>query len=883
MFRRIFHIGRHHPTPGEDVRLELEHHLEQSTRDFERQGLPPEEARRAALAAFGDRAAVEAELRGLRQQTLEERQSREWWSELRQDLQVAWRGLRRTPGFTLVALLTLALGIGANSAIFGVVRSVLLRPLPYPEPGQLVQLWTDYSAQNGRAEPEWLTPPDFTDWRAQNRSFSGMAAYDGWGPDLTGEGDPVALGGLAVGGDYFSLLGVAPALGRTLTTPDDDPGSERAVVLSHGLWQRQFGGDPRILGRTLQLSGEPWTVVGVMPRDFRAPVQGAQPEIFRARRRPSPDPCGRGCITVRAIGRLKPGLSIAQAQSDLGGIAGSIAERFPETNKGVKPWLIPLAEQLTGATRKPLLALSGAIGFVLLIACVNLASLLLVRGEGRARELAVRAALGAGRGRLVRQLVVESSLLALLGGALGLAVGGAGARLLGTIVPPEISAIQGISFDLRAVVFTGVITVLAGVLFGVAPALQTVAGSLMSTIRAGGREGGRHTHRALHALVIAEVALAAALLIGAGLLIRSFERMQRVELGYRGDGVTLVSVGFPRTRYPDSTLTVTVNGLLDRVRANPAVKGAEVTDIPPLNPGDQDVTAIAVGEPQPAGQPGSVWYRKVTPGYRALMQYRLVAGRDLTPEDREGAPRVGLVNQEAARRLWGEKSPVGRVLRLGGSDDAPQLTIVGVVGSGRHDGPNQPYKPELFVPFAQFRSRGFAVALEPANDPRAALEAFKVALRETDPLIPVGDVQPIGELLRGATASSRTSATLIGCFAGVALLLSMIGVYGVMAYVVAQRQRELGVRLALGATPGTIRGLVLSQGARLATWGAVIGLGLALALGRFLRALLFEVSASDPGTLVAVPLLLCLMVLLACWIPARRAVRMDPLVAIRAE
>ncbi|HWA56181.1 MAG TPA: ABC transporter permease, partial [Gemmatimonadales bacterium] len=409
MLRRIFHIGRYGRDVEREVERELDHHIELSAREFERQGMSPEAARKAALEAFGDRGTIELEVRGARQSTVRRRERHDWWSELRQDITVGLRALRRTPGFTLVALLTLAIGIGANSAVFSVVRSVLLRPLPYPEPDQLVQVWSDYREQSGRTEPEWLTPPDFADWRDQNRTFAAMAAYDGWGPDLTGEGDPVSLPGLAVSGNYFALLGVSPAIGRTLTAADDDAGAERAVVLSHGLWQRQFGGDPRILGRALQLGGEPWTVVGVMPRDFRAPVQGAQPDLFRARRRPVNDPCGRGCIVVRAIGRLKPGVSLAQAQTDLGAIARGIAERFPETNKGVKPWLIPLADQITGPTREPLLALSGAIGFVLLIGCVNLASLLLVRGEGRARELAVRAALGAGRGRLIRQLVVESS------------------------------------------------------------------------------------------------------------------------------------------------------------------------------------------------------------------------------------------------------------------------------------------------------------------------------------------------------------------------------------------------------------------------------------------------------------------------------------------
>ncbi len=881
--KRIFHLGQSAEQVTDEVRRELDHHLELRTRELVAQGMTPVEARQAALASFGDRTAIEAEVREARRATVRHRERRDWWSELVQDLRVALRGLRRTPGFTIVALLTLTLGIGANSAMFSVVRSILLRPLPYPDAGRLVQVWSDYRENSGRTEPEWLSPPDFADWRDGNRSFEAMAAYGGWSPDLTGSGEPASLTGLAVSGDFFTVLGVAPAMGRPLLPPDDIAGVERTVTLSDGIWRRRFGGDPTILGRQIQLSGEPWTVVGVMPRTFRVPIQGPQPEVFRTFRRPATSNCGRGCIVLRAIGRLRSGVTLDQAQDDLTSIARRLGEQFPETNKGVRAWLVPLGEQLTGPTRAPLLTLAGAIGFVLLIACVNLAGLLLVRGEARGRELAVRAALGAGRGRLVRQLLVESALLAGAGGLLGLALAAAGSRVLATIVPPELRSIQAILVDGPVIGFTLGLTVLAGLCFGVAPAVKSAAEPLMATIRGGGRQGGGGMRRMLNGLVVAEVALAVTLLVGAGLLFQSFVRMQRVELGYRSSGVSLVSIAFPRARYADSTVGGVVDGLVTRLRASGAIRAAEVTDLPPLSNGDQDVTAIAVGEAPPEGAPGALWYRSVTPGYRQVMRYRLLGGRDLSPEDRAGVTRAGLLNQEAARRLFGSASPIGRVVQLGRDSSAPRVTIVGLVASARQDGPNQPYKPELFLPYAQSPARGITVVLEPARDAGAALEALKAALREVDPLLPLANVTSIEQLVRGATAAPRLSAALIGGFAVVALLLAMLGVYGVMAYVVAQRAREIGVRLALGAAPSGIRRLVLRQGGRLALAGIVIGLAAALALGQLLRSLLFQVSVFDPQTLVTVPLVLSGMALLACWIPARRAVRLDPLAAIRAE
>lgn len=880
--KRIFRIGKHVANVSHDVERELDHHLDMKARELEAQGMSPAEARKTALAAFGDRTTIEAQVREERAATMRQRSWEDWWSEFRQDIQVALRGLRRTPAFTLVALLTLALGIGANSAIFGVVRSTLMRPLPYPNSGQLVQLWNDYRQANGRVEPEWFDPPAFEDWRTGNRTFESMAAYSGWGPDLTGMGDPVTLNGLIVSGDYFNVIGIQPALGRVLNPADDADGVERAVVLSDGIWRTRFGADPSVLGKQLQLNGEPWTVVGVMPRSFRPPLQTTPPDVFRAFRRPANSNCGRGCIVLRAIGRMKPGITLEQAQTDLGSVTARLAEQFPDEYKGVKPWLIPLKDQIVGPTREPLLALFGAIGFVLLIACVNLASLLLVRGAGRARELAVRAALGAGRGRLVRQLLVESSVLAALGGGLGLVVGVFGAQTLQTIVPPEIRSIQDVQIDGVVVGFTALVACVAGLLFGILPALQSAGGQLMTSIRGGDQKGGRGIGRTLNGLVVAELALAVMLLVGAGLLFRSFIRMQQVDLGYRSSGAMVYNVGFPRSRYAEGPrVNTAVQDLLARLQANPAIAGAEVTDVLPLSGGDNDISIIAEGEPEPDGQT-SIWTRSVSPGYRQLMQYRLISGRDFTPQDRDSAAMVAIVNQEAVRHFWGGKDPVGRTLRLGRRAGL-QVTVVGVIASARHDGPNQPYKVEMFVPYAQLPSRGITMVVEPRRDGPAAAAAFKAALAEVDPLLPAGEPESLDTRVGAATAAPRLNAILIGGFAGVALLLAMLGVYGVMAYVVSQRQREIGVRLALGAAPSGIRRLVLGQAGRLAAIGLAVGLVGAMAMGQLIRSLLFEVSVFDGTTLVAVPVILSAMALLACWIPARRAVRLDPLVAIRSE
>lgn len=877
--KKTFHWTRPEDAP-EEVRKEIELHLELRAREFEAQGMAPAEARQAALAAFGDRGMIEAEVRAVRGITLRERHRRVRLGELSQDLRVAARGLLRAPGFTLVALLTLALGIGANSAIFSVVRSVLLRPLPYPDSERLVQLWTDHRAR-GRQQPEWLTPPEFLDWRDGNHTFSSMAAYANWAPDLTGDGEPEALGGLLVSGNYFAVLGTPPALGRLLAPADDSPGAEWVIVLSDALWRRRFGADPAIVGRVLQLNGESWTVVGVLPREFRPPL-GTTPEVYRALRRPANSGCGRGCFVWRAIGRMKPGVSFEQAQADLSGIAARIAREYPAYNEGVGAWPVRLHEQITGPTRVPLAALAGAVVFVLLIACVNLATLLLVRGAGRARELGVRAALGAGRGRLVRQLLTESALLAGVGGVLGLLLSLAGGGVLGSLVPPGVRGIQEIRVDGLVVAVTAALSLLSGLLFGLLPAFHAAGSDLMGVLRTGRDAGGRSRLRS--GLVVTELAIAVVLLIGAGLLLRSFLLLQQVDLGYRSRGVVLASIGLPRARYADAArVRLTTEDLLTRLRADPALRAAEVTDLPPLSQGDQDITAIPLGEPKVPGRPEGIWYRAVTPGYLQTMRIRIVSGRQLSPEDRQGAPPVGVVNEEAARTFWPGQNPIGRVLATGEDSTAPRITIVGVVGATRQDGPNQPLKPELFVPIDQAPNRGLTFVLEPARDVDAAVAAFRQALRDVDPLVPLAAVEPIEQRVGSALALPRLYALLISIFAAAALLLAVLGVYGVMAYVVSQRQREIGVRLALGAAPGAIRRLVLGQGGRLALAGVGIGLLVGFAVSRLLGRLLFGVGAFDPQTYLLVPILLGGMALLACWLPARRAMRVDPLVAIREE
>ena len=878
--KRLFRLSR----PGENARAqaqrEIDQHIELRAQELIASGVSPDDARKAALDAFGDRASIEAEVGRVRDATIRDRDRRDWLGELRMDLVVGLRGFLRAPGFTVAALLTLAIGIGANTAIFSVFRSVLMRPLPYANAEQLVQIWADHRAI-GRAEPEWLTPPDFLDIRDGNRTFSAVAAYSRFLPDLTGDGDPEGLAGMIVSGNYLELLGARPALGRLLTMADDNPAAERVVVLSDALWRRRFGADSSIVNRPITLNGQPWVVVGVLPRDFQPPFPGVV-ELFGTFSRPADSPCGRGCVTWRAIGRLRPGVALAAAQSDLGGIAARLAREYPETNEKVGAWLVPLHEQITGESKAAVLTLAGAVGLVLLIGCVNLAGLLLVRGAGRSRELSVRAALGAGRGRIVRQLLTEHALLAVVGGALGLALGVAASSVAGALVPDTIRRVQEIRVDPVVVLFAAGVTMLCAALFGLAPALYAVRANVMGVLRGGARSTRRAESRLRSGLVVAQLSIAVVLLVGAGLLMRSFLLMQGADVGYRTSGVLMTPMVFPPSRYPADQVVGASTALLERLRANPAVRAAELVDIAPLSVGDGDVDVTPVGEPERADLPPSIWMRATTPGYLSTMQFRLIAGRQFNADDRAGSALVTILNEEAARRYFPGSDPVGRELAIGSSGTL-RAQIVGVVANDRHDGAREPVKVEMFVPHAQRGVRRVTLVVEPAGDTAGAVSAIRAAIRESDPLMPIGAVRSIDDLTRETMEQPRVYAVLVGAFAVVALLLAALGVYGVQAYSVVQREREIGVRLALGAAPSGIRNIILRDAARLAAIGLVTGLVAAVAAGRLAGALLYGVSAFDAPTFITVVVVLALVTLVAAWVPARRALRVDPLSSMRQE
>ena len=803
---------------------------------------------------------------------------------LLQDLRYAMRRIASAPGFAAVVLLTLALGIGANTAIFSAVNGILLRPLPYADPDRLVGVWQDHRAI-GREEPEWFSPPDFLDWKAQNRTFETMAAIRGWGGALTGSGEPTLVRGLAVSHDMFEMLGVVPALGREFAAEEDVPNGPRVVVLSHGFWQQQFGGDPGIVGRTIQLSDQPWEVVGVLPADFRFPE--GSPQLFRPIQIDPSSGCGRGCWSIRVLGRLEPGVTLEQAHADVSAIARRIAEEYPQTNAKTDAWLRPLREQLVGDVRPALYALLGAVGFVLLIACVNIANLLLARGAAREREVAVRTALGAGRARLVRQLLTESVVLALVGGLLGLLLAVWGVDALRAAVPEGLRARYTIEIDARVIGFTIALTVLASLVFGLGPAIQASRADLASTMKESGRgaSGGVASRHVRSALVVAEMALALMLLAGAGLLVRSFLELQRVDPGFEPRRLLLAYVNLPRSRYQNAEATTTFFAdLEERVRRHPAVRGAALSTEVPLQGGDGDIGPWPADRPDPGpNQIPSLWIRRVSPAYLPTMGIRLVQGRGFTAEDRQGGARVVILNTVAAERYWPGENAVGRQLRLNGASDTTVATVVGVVEGVRFDGLEAPLKMEGYFPFAQFPGPGATLVVRTAGDPAAATPALRAEVAQIDPLLPLGTIETMEDRMRDSLMLPTLYMRLFAIFAAAALLLAAIGTYGVIAFAVVQRTREIGIRVALGASRAEVLRMVVGYGGRLAAIGIAIGVVAALAMSRVLRSLLFGVSATDPATFAGVAALLALVAVLASWLPARRAARIDPTVAMRAE
>jgi len=791
-----------------------------------------------------------------------------------QDLRYGARMLLKQPGFMLIAVLTLALGIGANTAIFSVVNAVLLKPLPYQAPEQLVVISNTQSAL------------ELADLQAWSRSFAEMGGATQQMLDYTGGSEPLQLHGGVVTGGFFSVLGANAALGRTLDYNDDKRGGALVTVLSHGLWQKLFNRDPQILGKTLPLSGQSYTVVGVMPASFKSPRDEA--ELWVPLQVANPLAASfRGVHFLRVYLRLKPGATIEQATNEQRQLDQRMREANPGESKNRQTVLIPLRERMVGAAKSALWILFGAVGLVLLIACVNFANLLLARGATREQELVVRVALGASRWRLTRQMLTESVLLACLGGAVGLVLAWWGVDLLVSLKPENLPRLEAIKLDTGVLVFASAVSVITGLVFGLAPAWVATRVNVSGSLKEGGRGTvGRVRQRLRSALVVIELALGLILLVGAGLLIKSFWQLRQIQPGLNPNNLLTLRLELPESGYKEIPKQVQFRrAMLDGVNSLPGVQAALISELP-LSGEWLNHDFTREGWTLPLGDEPNVETRSVMGDYFRTMQIPLRAGRDFTPQDKENAPSVGIVNQTLVDRFFKDESPLGKRVRW--ARDAPDawMTIIGVVGDVKHFGLDMPEEPTLYTPYAQtgaaWKRYGTLVA-RTQGEPTAFAAAMKKQIWQVDPQLPVTRVQTMSEVMALSFAERRFNMLLLGIFAAVALVLAGIGIYGVTAHAVTQRTHEIGIRMALGAQSGDVLKLIVRQGLTLALLGIAVGLAGAYALTHVLKTLLFAVSPTDPLTFLSISLLLMAVALLACWIPARRATKVDPMIALRCE
>jgi putative ABC transport system permease protein len=798
------------------------------------------------------------------------------------DIRYGVRSLLKHPGFTAIAVITLALGIGANTAIFSVVNAVLLRPLPFDDPESIVWLW-DTQPQLPTA-PASL--PDFLDWKAQNRSFAHLAAYQSGNMFLdAGDGSSDARVGL-VTPEMFSLFHVSPVLGRTFTDEETLPGRYRVAVLSHSMWQNRFGSDPNVLGRTIQLSGAAYTIIGVMQAGFSYPDRA---ELWRPLQI-DPAKLDRGPHYLHIVGRLKPGVTLAQAQAEMSAIAARLAQQYPEkiTGHGVK--LERLTNVIVGDISLALFVLLGAVGFVLLIACANLANLMLARVGARQKEIAVRTALGAGRLRIVRQLLTESVLLAVTGGAVGLLLAIWAVSWLVSLSADTIPRVHEISVDPRVAGFTLLVSVLTGVLFGLAPALQVSRPDLTDALKESGRTtAGHRRNRLRSALVMSEVALSLVLLVGAGLMIRSFAKLNQIDPGFSPARVLTLGVTLLPIKYPaDEQVAQVYSQILERAATAPGVLSAGAIQDLPLSGSNTSDNFTIEGRPAIAKEAEPLTeYRVVTPRYFESMGIPLLSGRDFAQTDTRQSPNVAVVNDAFARRHFAGENPLGHRLKLQGQERDPFL-IIGVVGNVRDFGLDEQPTPEAYVPFLQdplstTYQRSMTIVARTKSDPRDVAGSLRSAVTSIDKSLPVYSIKPMTEYLRDSLSRRRFNLVLLSVFAGVALTLAAVGIYGVISYGVTQRTHEMGIRMALGAQPRDVVKLIVRQAMILALGGVGIGLLAALALTRLMKSLLFNVGVTDPLTFAVIALLMTLIALVACLVPARRATKVDPLVALRYE
>jgi len=867
-----------------DMNEELRFHFEMETKRHIERGMSPAEARVHALRDFGGVEKFKEECRDVRGGRLIE--------SLLQDLRYSTRMLVKNPAFTLIAAITLALGIGANTAIFTVVNTVLLRPLPYPESDRLVMVGERNSNQTSNANRDAgldsVTPPNFVDWISQNQAFESLAAFTNQDFNLTGVGDPERLQGQRVSASLFPSLGIAPMAGRVFLSEEDLLGAQRVVVLSHELWQRRFGGDSSLIGRTLTLDNEVYTVIGIMPPGFSFPSQETElwvPMAFNAS-----ELNNRAAHFLSAMGRLKPGATLAQAQEQMDLIAGRLEQAYPATNTGVGVRLVSLSESMVANSRLVLIILLGAVGFVLLIACTNVANLLLARAAVRERELAIRAALGAGRLRLVRQLFTESVSLALLAGVMGTLLALWGIALLKTFNPGTIPRLNEVSIDWRVLSFTLGISLLTGVVFGLAPALQVSSLNLNRTLKESGRgAGGAAGNRVRGLLVILEVALSLVLLVGAGLLIKSFLRLQNINPGFKPEHLLTMRVDLSAAKAGElHQIASFYQQILEKVQTIPGVQSAGVINLLPV--ASSGMVAGLTLEDKPDAEPGQpilANYRVISPDYFSAMGISLLKGRGLSDQDTANSLGVVVINQTLARKYWGDENPLGKSLKLDSRSSAsPWLTVIGVVGDVRQSELRADPAPEMYIPYTQPHrryARPRTLVVRTTADPLSVVAAVKSQIWSVDKDQPVYSIRSMEQILSGSLAPRRFNMLLLGFFATIALALAGVGIYGVVSYAVSQRTQEIGVRMALGARQTDILRLVVGRSMMLVLIGIACGMLAAFALTRLISGLLFGVSATDPLTFALIALVLTSVALLACYLPARRATRVDPLVALRYE
>jgi predicted permease len=863
---------------ADQVDEELDFHLEMVTRELIARGRSEADARAEALQRFGDLAEVGARCRKLGLEHERNVRRAEYLSELRQDVRLAFRHLRRAPAFAAVAVLTLVLAIGANTAIFSAVSAVLLRPLPYPDADRLAAIWGTL----GDSPRVLLSYPDLMEYRARSRTLEDLGIIRQQSVNLTGADRPDRLSGSFITANAFRLFGARAVLGRLFSDEETTVGTAaRVAVLSHATWTSRFGADSGTVGRTLVLNGVPQQVIGVTGAEYQDPF-GPIDVWLPVTSAPNPAWLTRDGPAFWAVGRMRPGVTVEDASADMSRIASELAAEFPASNAGLGIGLQPLRDSLVGEIRPALLILLGFVALILCIACANIANLQLARATARRREMSLRAALGAGRGRLVRQLLTESVVLALIGGTVGVLAARWGISALVAMVPDGLPSFGEVGLDRRVLLFSLAITIGAGLVFGAIPARYGTRGQLADALQGRGADflGGTGVRQLF---VAVQLGLCIVLLTGAALLARSFSRLQQVPVGFNPDHLVTAELRLPMTKYGNDTVVAAFGRqVLERLRAIPGVRSAALVDAVPLS-GNWGLTSFKVeGRATPDSLLPTAQMNSVSDGFFSTLEIPLVMGREFNPTDRLGAPMVAIVNRELARRTWPGESPLGKRVTLPGPPEV-EVTIVGVAGNVKQLTMSLPDEPQVYVAKAQNGGIFHSVAARTAGDPDAMAEAVREAIWAVDRDQPVWKIRSMAMLLDHDLAPRRFTSRLTAGFAVLALLLALIGVYGVMSYVVAQRTREIGIRMALGAARGEVVRLVLGRGLRIVAAGTGLGLVAAYAGARAIEKQLFGVPAADLATFVAVPLVLVVVAALACWVPARRAARVDPAIALSAE